>query len=184
MDMKKTFVVAGFVLACIVIGCAIGHCETPRYEAKENLYAKYLGLTFGTVAFFEYGAEQGYWMTDKNPRWPVYNADNAHLHWFLQRGASLGSVLLLSRWHKQDRLLSARSLTQFVGASCFLSWAHNRGLRLNQTGKLFPDERGHGFVIDIGFGKFEIKSSNELQWSMFGAGVLLLTLDACWNKIF
>jgi len=173
-----TIAVVAICLAAMIVP-VLCKAETP----KENLSAKYLGLSFGTVAFFEYGAEQGYWMTNKEPKWDLYTHDNAHLHWFLQRGASLGSVLLVSRWHKPDRLLSARSVVQFVGASCFLSWSHNRGLRLNQTGKLFPDEHGHGFVIDIGFGKFEIKSSNELQWGMFGAGVVLLTLDALWDKL-
>lgn len=151
---------------------------TVPVTAKENLGAKYAALLFGGVTFFEMGAEQGYWMTDKQSKWPAYSEDTAHAHWFLQRGSMVGAGLLAAHWHPDQKFISWRTLNQFIGTSCLYSWMHNRGLRLVQTGELFPPEKGHKFYIDFGFIRIEVNSSDELQWGMLGVGLGLLLIDA------
>lgn len=152
-------------------------------QKQENLTAKYMTMILANITFFEMGAEQGYWMTEKHSKWPAYSPETAHAHWFLQRASMVSAGMLAAHWHPQQRFLSGRTLVQFIGTSCMLSWVHNRGLRLVQTGELFPPERGHSFYIDFGFIRIEVKSTDELQWGMLGAGVALLTLDTLWNKL-
>jgi len=147
-------------------------------NAQENLCAKYTALLFGGVTFFEMGAEQGFWMTDKQSKWPAYSEDTMHAHWFLQRGSMVSAGLLMAHWYPKQQLISLKTLNQFIGVSCLYSWMHNRGLRLVQTGELFPPEKGHKFYIDFGFIRIEVNSSDTLQWGMLGAGLVLLTLDA------
>jgi len=180
--MKKNLFVAIWLVSCVLLGCTVARCETPK---KENLSAKYMAGLFGLVVGFEEGCEQGYFFLDESSKWAGLTKDNSHLHYGLRRTSMVGAGLLVSQWHPKQRFLSGRTAVQWFSYWTLYSFVHNRGLRLVQTGRAFPiNEFGHSFYFDIGFIRVEVKMRNEIQWGMLGMGVIGLAIDAAWNHIF
>ena len=179
--MKKHLIIAWTILLGILLGHLIAKADEPK---KENLYAKYTGLVFEEFGVFELGALDGYFFSGGKSKWPAYTRNVWHAHDFLMMGSMIGSYNLHAAWRSQHGILSSRMFVYGIGNLCLSSWIHTRGIRLVQTGKLFPPERGHGFFIQWKWLNIEVKSSDKLQWSLFGTGIVLLTLDAVWKEIF
>ena len=178
MVMKKNLV----VLACLVsvlVGYEIARCSELR---GENLYAKYTGLALQESAAFALGNIDAWAWNGGKSYWPPYNRDIWHLHDGLMFCSTLASYISYSRWKPQYSIFSERGFVFVTGNLLFTSWVHQRGIRLVQTGKLFPSEKGHGFYVRWKWINLEIKSSDKLQWSLFGTGIVLLTLDAIWER--
>ena len=174
-----------FIMWAILLGILLGYLIAEAGELKgENLYAKYVGLAFQESAAFALGNIDAWAWNGGKSYWPPYNRDIWHLHDGLMFCSTVASYVSYSRWKSQYSVLSYRGLVFVTGNLLFTSWMHQRGIRLVQTGRFFPPEKGHGFYIRWKWLNLEIKSSDELQWSLFGAGVILLTIDALWERIF
>jgi len=150
-------------------------------ETKENKTMKYFAGISGLFVAFEEGAEQGYFFQGENSHWQGYTKANAHLHWGARRAAMVGTGLLISQWHPRQKFLSWRTANQYVSYWFLYSWAMNRGLRLVQTGKPFPPEKGHAWYIDMGFLRVEVKAQDWMQWGILGIGAVGMALDAIFD---
>jgi hypothetical protein len=146
-------------------------------QPHENKASKYFAGVSGLFVAFSEGAEQGYFFQQEKSNWQPYNKGSAHLWWGARRVAMVGTGLLIANWHPQQQLCSWKTLNQYISYSLLYSWTMNRGLRLVQTGKMFPSEKGHSWYIDAGFIRMEVKSQNWMQWTLLGVGTVGLILD-------
>jgi hypothetical protein len=186
MMTKKTDLIALLVIAICLAPMILPNVCKADPSQRESLITKYASLGLKMWAFGQIGADDAYYRwTDENSKWPIYNKDTWHFWSWSGRFSMVGASILDGfYWHPQQSLLSPRSVVYGLGTVFICTWTHNRFCRLVQTGQMFPPEKGHGFFLKWKWINLEIKSSDELQWGMFSAGIVLLTIDACWNKIF
>ena len=173
------------ILAALVLytGSAFGQ-EKKKALRPENYFLKYTAASLGLFVAFSEGCEQGYFFEDEQSKWPHYTKDTSHLWFGARRTAMIGAAFCAAGWHPKQKLFSGRTAVQYISFWCLYSWTMNRGLRVVQTGELFPPEKGHSWYIDLGFFRFDVQSEDWMQWATLGVGTAGLLIDALWNVLF
>jgi hypothetical protein len=173
------------ILAALVLytGSAFGQ-EKKIQLRPENYFLKYTAASLGLFVAFSEGCEQGYFFQDRHSKWPHYTKDNSHVWFGARRVSMVGAGFCAAGWHPKQKFLSVRTAMQYISYCAMYSWTMNRGLRIVQTGELFPREKGHDWYVDLGFFRFDVKSEEWMQWTTLGVGAAGLLIDALWNVLY
>jgi len=148
---------------------------------NENYFAKYAAITMLAGSNFCEGLDQAWFFNGEKSYWKGYTKGTSHAWYFARRSMQVGSVLMAASWHPKQKLFSKRTFFQYAYITCIQSWTLNRGLRLVQTGELFPHERGHAWYIDFGWIRLSIQSQDWMQWTSLGLGVAGLVAENIWK---
>ena len=170
--------VAAMAAAILLMSWTAANADEPK---KENLFAKYFFTAALPFSNFCEGLDQAWFFNGEASNWSGYSKANSHAWYFARRSSQVLSVLAASQWHPKSKLISGRMLFRYSYLTCLQSWALNRGLRLVQTGQLFPPERGHAWYIDFGWLRLEVQGQDWIQWGSLGYGVLGVIIDEMWD---